>query len=64
MYEKITDGSLHCSLIVPQGLRTQALKHAHELSGHLGQNKTTKKAEEMFYWANLKTDVCDNVKNV
>ncbi len=35
-----TDGSLHYSLIVPHGLRTQALKHANELSGHLGQKKT------------------------
>ncbi len=54
MYGKKTDGSLHCSLIVPQGLRTQALQHAHELSGYLGQKETIKKAEEMFYWPNLK----------
>ncbi len=57
-----TDGSLHYRLIVPQSLKTQALQHSHELSGHLGQKKTIKKAEELFYWANLKTDVCDYVK--
>ncbi len=34
----------------------------YELSGHLGQKKTIKKAEELFYWANLKADVCDYVK--
>ncbi len=41
-----TDGSLHYNLIVPHGLQTQALQHANELSGHLGQ-KTIKKAEKL-----------------
>ncbi len=28
----------------------------------LRSEKNIKKAEEMFYWANLKVDVCDYVK--
>ncbi|XP_063865345.1 uncharacterized protein LOC135103181 [Scylla paramamosain] len=51
------DGSIHYSLVVPQVLIPKALEHAHELSGHLGQKKTIKKAEELFYWCNLKFDV-------
>ncbi len=51
------------SLTVPQSLTVQALQHAHELSGHLGQ-KTIKKAEELFYWANLKVDACNYVKKL
>ncbi len=57
-----TDGSLHCSLIVPRSLINSAIQQAHELSGHLGQKKTIKKAEEHYYWANLKVDVCKYVK--
>ncbi len=57
-----TDGSLHYSLIVPQVLQTKDLQHAHELPGHLIQKKTIKKAEEMFYWTNLKADVRGYVK--
>ncbi len=49
-----TDGSLHYSLIVPRSLVNSAIQHAHELSGHLGQKKTIKKAEELYYWPNLK----------
>ncbi|XP_063856508.1 uncharacterized protein LOC135098191 [Scylla paramamosain] len=54
------DGSIHYSLVVPQVLIPKALEHAHELSGHLGQKKTIKKAEELFYWCNLKFDVTHN----
>ncbi len=58
-----TDDSLHYSLTIPRGLTRQAIQHAHELSGHLGQKeKNIKKPEEMFYWANLKVDMCDYVK--
>lgn len=56
------DGSIHYALIIPHRLISSALKHAHEVSGHLGQKKTIKKAEELFYWANLKVDVCNYVK--
>ncbi len=57
-----TDGSLHYSLIVPRSLINSAIQQAHELSGHLGQKKTIKKAEELYYWENLKVDVCKHVK--
>ena len=56
------DGSLHYNLIVPRLLIRDAIRHAHELSGHLGQKKTIQKAEELFYWANLRVDVCNYVK--
>ena len=56
------DGSLLYTLIVPSPLRTRAMKHCHELSGHLGQKKTIKKTEELFFWPNLKVDVCNFVK--
>ncbi len=32
-----SDGNPHHSLVVPSGIINQALSHAHELSGHLGQ---------------------------
>ena len=57
-----SDGSLHHSLVVPRSLIVKAVQHAHELSGHLGQKKTITRAEDLFYWPNLKTDVCDFVK--
>ncbi len=56
------DCSLHYSLIVPSGLTSQAIRQAHELVGHLGQKKTIKKTEELFYWPNLKSEVCHFVK--
>lgn len=57
------DGSIHYSLVVPKSLIPKALEHAHVISGHLGQKKTIKKAEELFYWCNLKSDVTQYVKN-
>ena len=57
-----TDGSLHYCLVVPQPLKQKALEFAHTLSGHLGQKKTITKAEEFFYWANLKSEVVNYVK--
>ncbi len=36
--------------------------HCHVLYGHLGQKKTIQKAEELFYWGNLKGDICQYVK--
>ncbi len=50
------------SLSVPRSLINSAIQQAHELSGHLGQKKTIKKAEELYYWANLMVDVCKYVK--
>ena len=57
-----SDGSLHYCLVVPQNLKVKAMDHAHLASGHLGQKKSILKAEELFYWCNLKVDVCNYVK--
>ncbi len=64
MYYSITkkDGSIHFCLVVPQSLKKSALHHAHTKSGHLGQRKTLAMAEYLFYWPNLRYDVCSNVK--
>ena len=59
---KQVDGSIYYCLIVPQTLKLKALELAHVTSGHLGQKKTISKAEEMFYWCNMKVDVCKYVK--
>lgn len=58
-----TDGMIQYTLVVPHNLKRKALTQAHETSGHLGQKKTIKKAEELFYWCNLKPDVTNFVKN-
>ncbi len=49
-------------MVVPHSLKQKALSQAHEQSGHLGQKKTIKKAEDLFYWCNLKVDVSNNVR--
>ncbi len=51
-----TDGSIQYTLVVPHSLKQKALSQAHENSGLLGQRKI-KKAEELFYWCNMKVDV-------
>ncbi len=61
MRERV-DGSLIFTIIVPRSLVVNAIQHAHEISGHLGQKKTIKKAEELYYWVNLKVDVSKYVK--
>ncbi len=58
-----TDGSLQYSIVVLKSLTLKAIQHSHELSGHLRQKKTILKAEETFYWPNLKVYVCNYVKN-
>ncbi len=47
---------------VPHSLVNSAIQHADELSSHLGQKRNIKKAEELYYWANLKVDVCAYVE--
>ncbi len=50
-------------LAVPLELRKTAVNHIHDgEAGHLGQHKTILKAEEYFYWSNLKQDVRRYVK--
>ncbi len=44
-----TDGSLQYSLIVLRSQINSAIQHVHELLGHLGQKKTIKKAQELYY---------------
>ncbi len=58
-----SDGSLHSCVVVPQNLKHKAMEHAHINSGHLGQKKTILEAEELYYWNNLKVDICNYVKN-
>ncbi len=49
--------------MVPNEVRKEALRHIHEKeSGHLGQQKSVLKAEEFFYWPNLRKDVRAFVK--
>ncbi len=54
-----SDGSLHYCLVAPQNFKNKAMEHAHINSGHLGQKKTILKAEELYYWNNLKVDICN-----
>ncbi len=43
---------------MPNKLRKDALRLIHgKESGHLGQHKSVLKAEEYFYWANLRKDM-------
>ncbi len=43
---------------MPKKLRKDALRLIHEKeSGHLGQHKSVLKAEEYFYWPNLRKDM-------
>ncbi len=62
--KEATDGSIQYTMVVPHSLKQKALSQAHEKSGHLGQKKTIKKAEELFYWCNLKVDVSNYVVRV
>ncbi len=51
------DGTILYLLIVPKELRKDALTLIHEKeSGHLGQHKSVLKAEECFYWHNLRKE--------
>lgn len=46
-------------LDIPQELLNVALHFAHEIeSGHLGTRKPIAKAESLFYWPNLRVDMC------
>ncbi len=50
-------------MVVPQELRKAAMQYIHEIeTGHMGRHKTILKAEEYFYWPNLKKEVKQFVK--
>ncbi len=51
------------TLVIPNKLRPQALSFAHEReSGHLGFLKSALKAEDYFYWPNLRADMRKHIK--
>ncbi len=55
--------TIHYLLVLPSDLKQVALNLIHNgESGHLGQKKSISKAEELFYWPNLKRDVRKFVK--
>ncbi len=57
------DGTILYLLIVPNEMRKKVLRHIHEKeSGHLGQHKSILKAEDFFYWPNLRKDMKAFVK--
>ena len=47
--EKRKNGGWIYTLVIPDDLKLEAIKFAHELVCHLGQLKTIKKAEEYFW---------------
>ncbi len=58
------DGTILYLLVVPNELRKEALRRIHEKeSGHLWQHKSILKAEDFFYWPNLRKDMKAFVKN-
>ncbi len=57
------DSTILYLLIVPNELRKDALRLIHDReSGLLGQHKSVLKAEEYFYWPNLKKDMKAHVR--
>ncbi len=58
-----TDGTILYLLVVPNELRKDALRLIHDKeSGYLGQHKSVLKAEEYFYWPNLRKDMKAHVQ--
>ncbi len=59
------DGCILYLLVVPGELRREALSYIHDKeSGHPGQHKTLLKAEEFFYWPNLRGATSENAISV
>ena len=50
-------GAVLFNLVIPHILRKDALSSAHVQSGHLGQKKTLTRAQRLFYWPNMLSDV-------
>ena len=60
-YEDVEGGLKWKQLVVPQSLRDDILQelHAGVLGGHLGEEKTTLKLRQRFYWPGYSKDVRD-----
>ncbi len=56
---KVEHGKLTTQVVVPQTLRTQIIKVAHEslMEGHLGVKKTVHRLQTQFYWPCMGSDV-------
>ena len=57
------DGAILYFLVVPQELKKDTMQHIHaQESEHLGQHRSILKAEEYFYWPNLKQEMKQYVR--
>ncbi|XP_069981706.1 uncharacterized protein [Penaeus vannamei] len=60
-YDRLTDtndtSKIVHQIVIPKPLRTDVLNIAHDISGHLGVNKTYYKILAHFYWPKMKRDV-------
>ncbi len=57
------DGRERFCVVVPAGLKHQALEQVHIEVGHLGIEKTLAKVQSQYYWQNIKVDVINYVRN-
>lgn len=55
IYFEVGIGFLNNKIIVPKNLRIDMVKILHK--GHLGINKTIKKARQIFYWPHMSSDI-------
>ena len=58
-HPRVNDGKLIRQVMVPQPLRRQLMKVAHDsiMGGHMGVKKTTDKILSAFYWTSVQGDV-------
>lgn len=54
--------NLKYTVVVPDNLINQALVQAHDKTGHFGQFKTLKAAENIYYWPSMRADCARFVK--
>jgi hypothetical protein len=50
-------------VLLPQGLREEALRDAHDRAGHFGAVKTYQRLRSSFYWPSSRASVDDYVKS-
>ena len=57
------EGQPVCQLCVPQGIRDEVLKLAHDsvFGGHMGERKTFERVRLLFYWSNMRRHIKDYV---